>query len=164
MSPLLEVLAGSSVSFGGGVRLHPITVTVIIGIAMQGLAECFLSPRFLEYASRQAPPGEEGLYMGYQHLTTFFAWAFGFAVSGHLLERFCPDPKLLDPQAFAQWQAAISTGLPMPDAYANAHYIWFAFAVVGFAAFLALLMFKVVTAWIDRAAPTTAPAGTGDCS
>ena len=164
MSPLLEVLAGSSVSFGGGVTLHPITVTVIIGIALQGLAECFLSPRFLEYASRQAPPGEEGLYMGYQHLTTFFAWAFGFAVSGHLLERFCPDPKLLDPQAFAQWQAAISTGLPMPDAYANAHYIWFAFAVVGFAAFLALLMFKVVTAWIDRTAPTTAPAGKGDCS
>ncbi len=150
MSPLLESLTGSSVSLGGLMTLHPITVMVVIGIGLQGLAECFLSPRFLEYASQQAPPGEEGLYMGYQHLTTFFAWAFGFAVSGHLLERFCPDPRLLDSGRFAQWQAAISTGSPMPDAYVNAHYIWFAYAAVGFAAFFALLVFKFVTLWVGK--------------
>ena len=99
--------------------------------------------------------------MGYQHLTTFFAWLFGFAVSGHLLERFCPDPKLLAPPEFAQWQAAISSGLPMPAAYANAHYIWFAFAGVGFTAFFALILFKIVTAWVDRLAVSAGAVGAG---
>ena len=60
--------------------MHPITLMVVIGIGMQGLAECFLSPKFLEYASKQAPEGEVGLYMGYSHLTTFFAWAAGFSL------------------------------------------------------------------------------------
>ena len=150
LSPALEAVAGTSISIFGLFTLHPITAMVIVGIALQGLAECFLSPKFLEYASKQAPKGEEGLYMGYQHLTTFFAWAFGFAVSGHLLERFCPDPKTLTPDVLAQWQAAIETGGPMPAAYAHAHYIWFFFVGIGVAAFAALCIFKLITDSLDR--------------
>jgi len=150
-SPWVEAAWGRSVSVLGILSLHPITLMVIIGIGLQGLAECFLSPKFLEYASKQAPEGEVGLYLGYQHLTTFFAWLAGFAVSGHLLERYCPNPETLSPEVHAQWQAAIDTGTAMPDAYAHAHYIWLFFAGVGFAALLALLVFKVVTDWIDRA-------------
>ena len=150
LSPTIEASTGSSVSVFGLFSLHPITLMVILGIGLQGLAECFLSPKFLEYASRQAPEGEVGLYMGYQHLTTFFAWAFGFALSGHLLDRFCPDPKTLSAEVHAQWEAAIQAGSAMPEAYANAHYIWFVFAGVGLAAFLALWVFKFVTDVIDR--------------
>jgi hypothetical protein len=106
----------------------------------------------LEYASKQAPEGEEGLYLGYQHLTTFFAWAFGFALSGHLLNRLCPDPKTLTSEVHAQWQAAIETGSAMPEAYAHANYIWFVFAGIGVAAFLALWVFKFVTDRIDKRA------------
>ncbi|HID38554.1 MAG TPA: MFS transporter, partial [Calditrichaeota bacterium] len=74
LSPVLEKITGHSVVFLGLFSLHPVTVMLIVGIALQGVAESFLSPRFLEYASKQAPKGEEGLYMGYSHLTTFFAW------------------------------------------------------------------------------------------
>lgn len=151
LSPVLESAAGRSMPILGLFSLHPITVAIMIGIGLQGLAECFLSPKFLEYASKQAPEGEVGLYMGYQHLTTFFAWAFGFALSGHLLDRFCPDPKTLSSGVHAQWEAAIQTGSAMPEAYANAHYIWFVFAGIGVAAFLALCVFKFVTDKIDRA-------------
>ena len=150
-SPWVEATWGRSVSVLGVISLHPITLAVIIGIGLQGLAECFLSPKFLEYASKQAPEGETGLYLGYQHLTNFFAWAFGFAASGHLLERYCPNPKTLSPEAHAQWQAAIETGAGMPEAYAHAHYIWLFFAGVGFAALFALCVFKLVTNRIDRA-------------
>lgn len=150
-SPVLESTVGRSVPILGLFSLHPITVMMIIGIGLQGLAECFLSPKFLEYASKQAPEGEVGLYMGYQHLTTFFAWAFAFALSGHLLDRFCPDPKTLSPEVHAQWEAATQAGAAMPEAYANAHYIWFVFAGIGVAAFLALWVFKFVTDMIDRA-------------
>ncbi|MCH8967431.1 MAG: MFS transporter, partial [Planctomycetes bacterium] len=98
LASAVEVATGPSISILGLFTLHPITLMIILGIALQGLAECFLSPKFLEYASKQAPEGEVGLYMGYSHLTTCFAWAFGFVISGHLLERFCPDPKTLSPE------------------------------------------------------------------
>ncbi len=107
LSPVLEAYAGSSISFGL-FALHPITVTIIIGIGLQGLAECFLSPKFLEYASKQAPPGEVGLYLGYSHLTTFFAWLIGLVLAGYLLNAYCPDPKLFAPEARHQWRLATS--------------------------------------------------------
>ncbi len=152
LSPVLEANFGKSISIFGLFSLHPITFMVVIGIALQGFAECFLSPKFLEFASKQAPEGEVGLYMGYSHLHTCIAWLVGFAMSGHLLERYCPDPKTLTPEVQAQWQAAIETGTAMPEAYAHAHYIWYVFAGIGVAAFLALWVFKFVTAALDNAA------------
>lgn len=86
--------------------LHPIVLMFIIGIALQGLAECFLSPKWLEFASKQAPPGEVGLYLGYSHLTTFFAWFFSFILAGYLLAGFCPDPKTLRPEIRDTWRQA----------------------------------------------------------
>ncbi len=143
LSPVLENITGQSVNFFGLFDLHPITVMLIVGIALQGLAESFLSPRFLEYASKQAPKGEEGLYMGYSHLTTFFAWLFGFAASGYLLDEYCPDPRSL-------------TAEQLPHAYDHAHYIWYFFALVGLGAFLLLQIFRYVTDRIDRKKGLTA--------
>jgi MFS family permease len=113
---------------------------LVIAVALQGIAECFLSPRFLEYASRQAPPGEVGLYMGYSHLHTAVAWPLGFALSGNLLEIWCPDPRLV--AQMSPEQAA--------HAYDHAHYIWYVYGAIGVAAFLALLVFRYVTDRIDR--------------
>lgn len=150
MSPYLEARTGGSVRIAGSFAVHPITLVVALGAAVVGLGECFLSPKFLEYASRQAPKGEEGLYLGYQYLTTCIAWFFGFIVSGMALERWCPDPATLSPEAHEQWLAATTGAGPMPQAYAHAHYIWFVYAGIGAAAFIALLIFKVVTNTIDR--------------
>jgi len=105
LSPALEEITGRSIDLRI-IVLHPITLMIAIGIGLQGLAECFLSPKFLEYASKQAPEGEVGLYLGYQHLTTFFAWLFGFVLSGYLLDAYCPDPKHLAPDARQQWRMA----------------------------------------------------------
>lgn len=137
LSPLIQQVTGTSFELFGKVAMHPITLMMIIGIALQGLAECFLSPRFYEYASKQAPPGETGLYMGYSYLTNFFAWLFGFAISGYLLKAWCPDPKTVPPEMLA-------------TAYAHAHYIWYFFAAVGGVAFLLLILFRFVTDWLDR--------------
>ena len=105
MGPRLEAAAGNSIDFGI-VSLHPLVLVFIIGIALQGLAECFLSPKWLEFASKQAPEGEVGLYLGYSHLTTFFAWLFGFILAGYLLAGFCPDPKTFTPEVRHQWRQA----------------------------------------------------------
>lgn len=157
-APPIQRAFGNSISIFGIVSLHPITLMAIIGIAFQGLAECFLSPKFMEYASKQAPPGEEGLYMGFQNLHSSIAWLVAFVLSGHLLDRYCPDPeklRLADPQAYAQWQSAIAGQGPMPEAYAHAHYLWYVYAGIGVLALLALLAFKYVTAAIDRKSAET---------
>ncbi len=137
LSPVLEKIAGPQVQIYGSFSLHPITIMMVLGIALQGLAECFLSPRYYEFASKQAPKGEEGLYLGYAHIHTFFAWLFGFAISGYLLDKYCPDPRTLSPEQ-------------MSTAYTHAHYIWYYFAGIGVAAFLLLLVYKWVTEYIDR--------------
>ena len=117
--------------------LHPVAFMMVIGIAMQALAECFISPRFLEYFSLQSPKGEEGLYLGFSHLHSFFSYLFAFGLSGFLLDRYCPDPKLFASQA--EYAAAT----------VNAHYIWYVFVVIGFASAIALAIYNIVVKRMD---------------
>ena len=105
LGPWLQSRVGYSIDLAG-VSVHPVVLVFIIGIALQGLAECFLSPKWLEYVSKQAPRGEVGLYLGYSHLTTFFAWLFGFVMAGFLLAGFCPDPRTLPADVREQWRLA----------------------------------------------------------
>ncbi len=148
-SPLLRSKFGSDIGFAG-ISFHPVTVALILGIGLQGLAECFLSPRYLEFASKQAPAGQEGLYMGYSNLKTFVAWLLGFAMSGYLLDAFCPDPRTLSDASRAAYQRALASGGELPPEYARAHYIWFVYAGIGLLAFVALLVFRWVTGRRDR--------------
>lgn len=115
-----------------------ITLMLVLGITVQALAECFISPRYLEYFSLQAPKGEEGMYLGFSHLDSFLSSILGFGLSGILLTRYCPDPALFDSRE--AWEAAS----------VHAHYIWYYFAAIGLVAAIALLVFAKVTARIDR--------------
>ena len=124
--------------------MHPVTFAMLAGIALQGCSECFLSPRYFEYASRLAPSGKEALYMGYAHLNNFFSWLIGYILSGYLLEAFCPDPAKLSAPAHAEYATALRTATPLPAAYAHAHYLWLVFAVIGVVAFFSLLVFQQV--------------------
>jgi len=132
-----------------GLEMHPITFMMIIGIAIQGLAECFLSPKWLEFASLQSPPGQEGTYLGFAHMNTFFAWIFGFLFSGFLLTKYCPEPGTLDTVTRAAHTAALAGQGPMPEVYAQAHYLWYAYAIVGAISLMALLVFIGVTKKLD---------------
>ena len=115
-----------------------ITLMMVLGISIQALAECFISPRYLEYFSLQAPKGEEGMYLGFSHLHSFLASIFGFGISGVLLSKYCPDPTLFATRA--EWEAAS----------VNAHYIWYYFAAIGLVAAFALLIFARVTKKLDK--------------
>jgi dipeptide/tripeptide permease len=132
-----------------GLSVHPITAMMVVGIAIQGLAECFLSPKYLEFASKQAPPGKEGVFLGFAHVNTFFAWVFAFVFSGYLLATYCPDPAVMPAAIQAQHAAALAGQGPMPEAWANAHYLWLAYSAVGVITFVALLIYTFVTTRID---------------
>jgi len=121
--------------------LHPIAFMMILGIAFQGFAEGFISPRYLEFFSLQAPKGEEGLYLGFSHLHSFISSLLGFVTSGLLLEKFCPDPRTLDAATQAARKLALAGEGPMPEAYAHAHYIWFVFVGIAFASAVALIVY-----------------------
>lgn len=110
--------------------MHPIAFMMVVGIAFQGLAESFISPRFLEYFSFQAPKGEEGLYLGFSHLHSFLSSIIGFLMSGVLLDKYCPDPLKFGGRT-AEWEAAS----------ANAHYIWYYFGAVALVSAIALIIY-----------------------
>ena len=129
--PLSALVMASGNLFGGDLMgFHPITVMMVAGIVLQALAECFISPRYLEYFSLQAPEGEEGLYLGFSHLDSFLSSILGFGMSGVLLSHYCPDPALFE--SHEAWLAAS----------ANAHYIWYWFAAVGVVSAVALIVYS----------------------
>lgn len=117
--------------------MHPVTLMMIIGIAFQAIAECFISPRFLEFFSLQSPKGEEGLYLGFSHLHSFFASLIAFVSAGFLLEKFCPDPKLF------------ASDVEHAAATEHAHYLWFVFFGVGLVSAIALIIYGRVIKKID---------------
>ena len=128
---------GNQIGGASILGMHPVAFMMIIGIAMQALAECFISPRFLEYFSLQSPKGEEGLYLGFSHLHSFFSYLFAFGLSGFLLEKYCPDPKNFASQA--EYAAATT----------NAHYIWYVFVGIGLISAVALVIYGQVVKRLD---------------
>jgi dipeptide/tripeptide permease len=154
--PLSALCVGIAPTLGvkevslGVTTVHTIILMMMIGIVFQGVAECFLSPRFLEFASKQAPEGEVGLYMGYSHLNAGFGWLFGFVISGYLLDIWCPDPSKLPAGITATERASY---------YVHAHYIWYVFTAIGVLGFVLLAVFRTVTDRLDRAAGTVAADG-----
>ena len=126
------IMATGNLFEGEIIGLHPITFMMIVGIAFQALAECFISPRYLEYFSLQAPKGEEGLYLGFSHLHSFLSSILGFGLSGILLTKYCPDPNLFP--TIEAWQ----------EATVNAHYIWYWFAAIGLISAFALIVYAKI--------------------
>ncbi|WP_440874553.1 MFS transporter [Thalassotalea sp. PLHSN55] len=122
----------------GFMQFNPIAFMMIVGIVFQGFAESFISPRFLEYFSLQAPKGEEALYLGFSHLHSFISSLLGFGLSGYLLDAYCPDPrKFADHQA---WQ----------EAAVNAHYIWYIFAAIATISAISLVIYGKVITHLDN--------------
>ena len=136
---LLIPLSALTMSFGNQIHtnailgLHPVAFMMILGIGLQAIAECFISPRYLEFFSLQSPKGEEGLYLGFSHLHSFFSYLLAFGLSGFLLEKYCPDPR----------------NFSSPEAYAvateHAHYIWYYFVGIGLIAGVALFIYGKIT-------------------
>ena len=119
--------------------MHPVAFMMVVGIVFQGLAETFISPRFLEYFSLQAPKGEEGLHLGFSHLHSFLSSIFGFGLSGFLLSKYCPEPTLY--ASHEEWLAAS----------ANAHYIWYYFGAIALISAFALIIYGQVVKRMDAA-------------
>lgn len=131
-------MASGNLMHGNILGMHPVAFMMVVGIAFQGFAETFISPRYLEFFSLQAPKGEEGLYLGFSHLHSFLSSVFGFIMSGVLLDKYCPDPRLF------------STHEAWAESAKNAHYIWYYFVAVALISAIALIIYGRVINRLDR--------------
>ena len=137
----LVMASGNWISGGeidlGFISMHPIALMMIVGIMFQALAESFISPRFLEFFSLQAPKGEEAMYLGFSHLHSFISSILGFGLSGYLLSKYCPDPRTFE--THEAWEVAAS----------NAHYIWYYFAAIALVSAISLIIYGKVIERLD---------------
>lgn len=134
------LMASGNLLSGNILGMHPVAFMMVVGIAFQGFAETFISPRYLEYFSLQAPKGEEGLYLGFSHLHSFLSSIFGFIMSGVLLDKYCPDPRLFN--THEKWAEAAS----------NAHFIWIYFVGIAVISAIALIIYGLIVKRIDQKA------------
>ena len=68
--------------------VHPSTLTVVIALAVLALGEMTQSPRFYEYVSRLAPPGQQGVFMGYAFLPIAIGYLIAGVLGGRLVHYF----------------------------------------------------------------------------
>jgi predicted MFS family arabinose efflux permease len=67
---------------------HATVVTAVISLIMLAVGEMVLSPRYYEYVSRLAPPGQQGTYMGFAFVPIGIGSLVGGWVAGKALHIF----------------------------------------------------------------------------
>lgn len=87
--------------------LHPAVSTAALALAVVALGEIIQSPRYYEYVSKLAPPGQQGLYMGYAFLPIAIGYFIAGTLGGYLLHEF--GDVLKHPQQM--WWVIVSVGI-----------------------------------------------------
>ena len=67
---------------------RPTTPFVIASLFVLALGEITQSPRYYEYVSRLAPPGQQGTYMGYAFLPVAIGYFIAGPLGGYLVHYF----------------------------------------------------------------------------
>ena len=67
---------------------HPTTLGLVASLVVLALGEMTQSARYYDYISRLAPPGQQGLYMGYAFLPIAIGYFIAGPLGGYLLHEF----------------------------------------------------------------------------
>jgi POT family proton-dependent oligopeptide transporter len=68
--------------------VHPSTLSLAAALVVLALGEITQSARYYDYISRLAPPGQQGLYMGYAFLPIAIGYFIAGLLGGYLLHEF----------------------------------------------------------------------------
>ena len=84
------IILGSLVTSLGWlvIAVHPAVWSAVVALMIVALGEITQSPRYYEYISRLAPPGQQGTYMGFAFLPIGIGSLIGGWVAGKLLQYF----------------------------------------------------------------------------
>jgi MFS family permease len=111
------------------IGISPSIPTIAAGIVAFAIGEMIQAPRYYEYISTIAPPGQQGLFQGYAFLPIAIA-------------RFVGDP-------LGGWLYQTSKAMGKP------HYVWLALIAIGVLATLLMLAYNKFLAPEDQ--PKAAP-------
>lgn len=70
------------------VAVHPSVPALVASLVVLALGEMIQSARYYDYISRLAPPGRQGLYMGYAFLPIAIGYFIAGPLGGYLLKEF----------------------------------------------------------------------------
>ncbi len=84
--------------------VHPSVPMAVVALVVLAIGEIVQSPRYYEYVSRLAPPGQQGTYMGFAFLPIGIGSLVGGVFGGTLLARFAHDPATV-------WLVVVATGI-----------------------------------------------------
>jgi MFS family permease len=87
--------------------LYPTVVGVVLTLVVIALGEITQSPRYYEYISRLAPPGQQGTYMGFAFLPLGVGSLIAGPFGGYLLHHFGEEKH----QPQVMWWIVIGVGL-----------------------------------------------------
>ncbi len=110
--------------------VHASVVNSVITLLVLALGEMILSPRYYEYVSRLAPPGQQGTYMGFAFVPIGIGSLAGGWIAGHLMHHF-------------------------GEVIGKPTWVWWSFAALGISASILLLIYDRVVR-PGQAAPPTA--------
>ena len=90
ISPFGAVTLGTLITGVGWIVLgvHPRVWTAVVSLVIVALGEITQQPRYYEYISRLAPPGQQGTYLGFAFLPIGIGSLVGGRFGGFLLHRF----------------------------------------------------------------------------
>jgi POT family proton-dependent oligopeptide transporter len=72
--------------------IHPSMPMFVVTLIFVALGEITQVSRYYEYVSRLAPPGQQGLYMGYAFLPIGIGYFIAGPLGGYLVQRFGVNP------------------------------------------------------------------------
>ena len=78
------------------VAFHPTVFTIIATMVVFSIGEMTQAPRYYEYISNLAPPGQQGLYQGYAFLPIAIAYAVGGVFGAWMYEQIAIGMKSPD--------------------------------------------------------------------
>ena len=84
------IILGTLISGGAWLLLvaHPSVLTAYLTLIVVAIGELTQSPRYYEYVSRLAPPGQQGTYMGFAFLPIGIGSLLGGKIGGMLIHHF----------------------------------------------------------------------------
>jgi POT family proton-dependent oligopeptide transporter len=90
MPAFRAIILGTLISGGAWLLLvaHPSVLTAYLTLIVVAIGELTQSPRYYEYVSRLAPPGQQGTYMGFAFLPIGIGSLLGGKIGGMLIHHF----------------------------------------------------------------------------
>ena len=106
---LTAIMLGTLITSLGPIVLvlYPTVTGVVLTLAVIALGEITQSPRYYEYISRLAPPGQQGTYMGFAFLPLGIGSLIAGPIGGYLLHHFGEEQH----RPAVMWWIVVGVGL-----------------------------------------------------